>query len=78
MAILETILGGSVGKIVKDVVGAFKLDPTKKAEFQAAIDENAAVLAQKELELQGKIQDAIAVEVASAAEIIKVEAQSQS
>lgn len=78
MALLETIIGGNVGKLFQDVVGAFKLSPQKKAEFQSIIDENSAALAQKQLELEGKIQDAISQEVASSAEIIKAEAQSQS
>ena len=75
---LGTILGGNVGQLFKDVVGAFKIDPTKKAEFQAAIDENAALLAVKELELQSKIQDAVSTEVSASADIIKAEANSQS
>jgi Holin of 3TMs, for gene-transfer release len=78
MPLLDTIFGGGVGKLVKEVVGTFKLDPEKKAEFQAAVDANQAALALKELEIQGKIQDAISQEVASSAEIIKAEAQSQS
>jgi hypothetical protein len=75
---IGSILGGSLGSAVKDIVGAFKIDPTKKAEFQASVDENAAILAQKQLELNGKIQDAITNEIQSAAEIIKAEAGSQS
>lgn len=81
MAILDTIFGGGVGvfsKAIKDVIGSFKLDPEKKAEFQAAVDANAALLAQKELEIQGRIQEAITKEVEAAADIIKTEAQSQS
>jgi len=78
MPLLDAVFGGGLGKLVKDVVGSFKLDPEKKAEFQAAIDENAALLAQKQLELQGKYQDAVTEEVKASADIIKVEAQSQS
>ena len=70
---LTSILGGSLGSAVKDVVGAFKLDPTKKAEFQAAVDENAAQLALKQLELQGKLQDALTAEIATASENIRAE-----
>lgn len=76
--ILESILGGGVGKLVKDVVGTFHLDPEKKAEFQAAVDANKAALDSKQLDLESKVQDAIAAEVQSAAEVIKAEAQSQS
>lgn len=78
MALLDQVFGGGLGALVKNVVGSFKLDPEKKAEFQAAIDENAALLAQKQLELQSKYQDAITEEVKASAEVIKLEAQSQS
>lgn len=75
---LETILGSNLGQMFKDVVGTFKLSPEKKAELQSIADQNASVLQQKQLELEGKAQDAIAAEVQSSAEIIKAEAQSQS
>lgn len=78
MALLDQIFGGGLGALVKDTVGAFKIDPAKKAEFQAAVDENAAILAQKQLELQGKIQDAMSVEIEKSADIIELEAKSQS
>ena len=75
---LSTLIGANLGQVFKDVVGSFKLDPEKKAELQAAIDQNHAALDQKQLELQGKVQDAISSEIQSAAEVIKAEAQSQS
>ena len=75
---LSSIIGGNVASFVKDAIGAFKLDPAKKAEYQAAVDENAALLAQKQLEIEGKLQDAISTEIQSAADIIKAEAGSQS
>jgi len=78
MPILETILGANLGQMFKDVVGTFHLSPDKKAEMQEAIDANQAALAQKQLDLQGKMQDAIAAEIQSAGEVIKAEAQSQS
>ncbi len=78
MALLDNIFGGGLGALVKSTVGAFKLDPEKKAEFQAAIDANSALIEQKQLELQGKLQDAVSQEVQASADIIKTEAQSQS
>lgn len=75
---LETLLGANLGQVFKDVVGSFKLDPAKRAEMQEAVDANAAAIEQKQLDLQGKIQDAISTEIQSAAEIIKAEATSQS
>lgn len=78
MPILETLLGANLGQMFKDVVGTFKLSPEKKAEMQSLVDQNAAVLQQKQLDLEGKAQDALSAEVQSAAEVIKAEAQSQS
>src|SRR5712672_1787010 len=75
---LGSLLGGTLGSAVKDIVGSFKLDPAKKAEFQAAVDENKALIDQKQLDLDGKLQDSITTEIQSAAEIIKSEAGSQS
>lgn len=75
---LAALFGQNLGETFKDIVGAFHLSPEKKAEMQEAADANAAVIQQKQLELEGKAQDAIAAEVQSAAEIIKAEAQSQS
>ena len=75
---VQDIFGGSLISSVKDLIGAFKLDPVKKAELQAAVDANASVITQKQIELEGKIQDSISGEIQSAAEIIKAEAQSQS
>jgi hypothetical protein len=75
---LTGLLGGTLGQAVKDIVGSFKLDPAKKAELESLVDQNAAILAQKQLELEGKLQDAITSEVQASADIIKAEAQSQS
>jgi hypothetical protein len=71
---IGTILGSNLGQMFKDVVGTFKLDPAKKAELQAAIDENQQQIALKQLELQEKVQDSITSEVASASANIRAEA----
>lgn len=70
---LASILGSNLGDLFKEVVGAFKVDPTVKAQLQAAIDQNAAVLAQKELDLDSKIQDAVAAQI----DVDKQEASSE-
>lgn len=70
---IADIVGGGLGTLVKDVVGTFKLDPAKKAEFQAAIDENAAQLALKQLELQEKMQASLDIEVQTASANIRAE-----
>ncbi|SRR6266478_2079925 len=68
---LAKLVGGSVGDAVQKIVGTFKPDPALVVQKQAEIEEI-------KLELQGKLQDAVANEVTQAAEIIKVEAGSQS
>jgi len=70
---LNTILGSSLGKLFKDAVGAFKADPTVKAQLEAAIEENKDLLAQKQIELQGKLADAISAETVAAIDAYKAE-----
>ena len=72
---LGSIIGGGLGGLVKDVVGSFKLDPAKKAELEAAIDERAAEFRLKELEINGKIEEEITKQVTAQIEVNKVEAQ---
>jgi len=75
---LSELIGTNLGQLFKDVVGTFKLSPEKKAELEELVNQNAAALQEKQLELEEKVQAAIAQEVQSAAEVIKAEAQSQS
>lgn len=71
---LTGIVGGSLGSVVKSIVGSFKLDPEKKAEFQAAIDEHAAQFKLEELKLAGRMQEVISNEVIAQIELNKVDA----
>src|SRR5882672_6150665 len=68
---LAKLVGGSVGDAVQKIVGTFHVDPalalTKQVELQEI-----------QLQLQGKLQDALANEITQSAEIIKAEAGSQS
>ena len=57
MPLLETILGGGVGKLVKDVVGTFRLSPEAKLEFEKQIAENEFRLKQMDAELESKLAD---------------------
>jgi len=75
---ITDILGGSAVSAVKDIISQFHASPEDKMKMQEAVDANATVLATKQLEYQGKLQDAISSEVQSSAEIIKAEAGSQS
>jgi hypothetical protein len=57
MALLDSIIGGGVGQLVKDVVGSFKLSPQAKAEFDAQIEERKFELAKMDSELESKLAD---------------------
>lgn len=69
------IVGGGLGSLVKDVVGSFKMDPTKKAELEAAISEHEWEFKFKELELNEKIEESITAQVTAQIEVNKLEAQ---
>ena len=70
------ILGGGLGKLVKDVVGTFKLDPGVKAQIDAEVARNNHELAIKELEIQARIEEAHTKEIEAASGNIRAEAQS--
>lgn len=76
MPLLDTILGGNLGQVFKDVVGTFKLSPEDKAKYQAAIDENQTQVQLAQINLQAKAEDTLAREVEAAGANIRAEAGS--
>lgn len=68
---ISSIIGSSIGDAFQKIVSVFKVDPT--IALQSRTD-----LEKIQLELQGKLQDALTNEVTQAADIIKAEATSQS
>lgn len=74
MPLLDTILGGNLGQVFKDVVGTFKLSPEDKAKFQAAVDENATQVQLAQINLQAKAEDTLASEVQAASANIRADA----
>jgi hypothetical protein len=76
MPLLDQFLGGNIGKIFTDVVGQFHESAEDKAKFQAAIDANAAILQQKQIELQEQAQQEMAREVEAASANIRADAAS--
>jgi len=68
---LSSIIGGSIGSAFKDIASVFKVDPTVALEKKTELDKI-------QLELEGKLQDAVSNEITQSAEIIKAEAGSQS
>ena len=71
MSVLDTLIGDNFGAAVSKIISLFKVDPTVALEKQTEI-------AKIQLELQGKLQDAISSEIAQSAAVIKAEAGSQS
>jgi hypothetical protein len=68
---ISSLIGGSIGDAFSKIMSVFKVDPTKAMESQAEITKI-------QLELQGKLQDAISNEISESAKVITAEAQSQS
>jgi len=60
MPLLDSLLGGGVGQLVKDVVGTFKLSPEAKMEFDKQMAENEFKLKQMDAELESKLADTAA------------------
>ncbi len=56
---LVKLIGGGIGESVAKVVGAFKEDPTKKGEFQAAADAQHAEFELTALKLEKEIEKEI-------------------
>jgi Holin of 3TMs, for gene-transfer release len=73
---ITDILGGSAATAVKGIIEEFHLSPAEKAQFQAAVDANAAVVQQKQIEYQEKLEDSYQHELDDASANIRAEAQS--
>jgi hypothetical protein len=59
MALLDKVLGtGSIGDLIKEIVGAFKLTPAAKAEVDQQLREHEAKLAEIDANLEAKLADA--------------------
>jgi len=56
---IAELIGGGIGESIAKVVGAFKADPTKVAEMNAAIDANSAEFKLKSFELEKAIEKEI-------------------
>lgn len=55
---LENILTGGITKLIKEVIGTFKLSPEAKLEFERQLAENEFRLKQIDAELESKLADA--------------------
>jgi len=76
MKLTDLLPGGSLLGGVKDIIGAFKLDPAKKAELEAAFEDNKQIVRLKELELKEKVEEAVSREIEATSQNIRAEAQS--
>lgn len=73
MGLLESIVGGGVGKLVKDVVGTFRLTPEAKAEIDKQIEDHRFELEKLDREYDTKILDIQGKEIDAAREVVKAE-----
>lgn len=55
--ILSDILGGSLGTVLKDVIGSFKADPTVKLQMEQALAQNQMLLQEKEMALNQSLNE---------------------
>jgi hypothetical protein len=68
---ISSLIGGSIGDAFQKIMSVFKVDPTVALQSRTDIEKI-------QLELQGKLQDAVSNEISQAADVIKAEATSQS
>jgi holin (3TMs family) len=73
---ITDILGGTLISSVKGIIEEFHASPEVKAQLQAALDANAAALAQKQIELQETLEASYQKELDTAGANIRAEAQS--
>ena len=76
MSIFAEMIGGGLGKLIKDVVGTFKLTPEKKAELEQLLEAHAHEIQLKEYELTVKSMEAESKALEIAGQNIRAEAQS--
>lgn len=76
MGLLDAIVGGGVGKLIKDVVGTFKLSPQAQMEFDDKLASRAHELALKDRELEAKLAEYASKEVEVASANIRAETAS--
>jgi hypothetical protein len=74
---IADLFGGSLTKGVGEIISKFKVDPTVKAQLEAAVQENAHELALKEAELNAKLLDLQGRELDIAGQNIRAETQSE-
>jgi hypothetical protein len=73
---LTSLLGGSLLETVGGLISKFKLDPTKKAELQAALETHVHELKIKEAELEMRLAEFQAKEIEVASANIRADSQS--
>ena len=71
---LLKIIGGDLGDTFSKIVGTFKLSPDKAAELQSLRETHAADIAQLQMQMQMRAQDALTQEIQAAGENVRAEA----
>jgi hypothetical protein len=70
---IASILGDTIGKSVREIVGAFKLDPIAKAELDKQAMAMQDKIDQRAFELEKVVEDHITAEIAARKDIIVAE-----
>jgi len=71
---IQDVLGGTLLSSVKGLIDSFHLSPEAKAQIQEQIDANAAIVSQKQIEYQEKLEDSYQHELDNAGANIRAEA----
>ena len=58
-ATVANLLGGGLLGGIRSIISEFKLDPETKARLQLAVEDNAALIAQKELEMNARLVESV-------------------
>ena len=74
---ISSLLGGTIGSSIKTVVGAFKEDPTVKAQLQSVVDANEQTFKMAQLEAESAIQKEISDQVAAQVQVNLADAKGQ-
>lgn len=70
---LTEIIGGNIGALFKEIMGTIKLSPEAKAEVELKLQENAAALKLKQMEMEEAAEQRVAAEIDAKKEIMLTE-----
>lgn len=63
MALIDTLLTGGLGQLIKDIIGSFKLSPEAKMEFEKELAAHEFELKKIDAELESKLSEHAAANI---------------